>query len=147
MLTRCISFLQASCSARIRKTSNRGWPRVIPKNRAFVESILATQGLPAGDIKGIIDICHGLSVNDAFWVVSEGFDGSWHEYDLYENQLDAVLSLVAYTGHGTGQRRKAGLSAEWTTDGTYPKAWRRMGDSLVLYKGPIPYAKGVPILT
>lgn len=116
--------------------------RVIPKNRAFVESILATQGLSTGDTKGIIDVCRGLSVNDAFWVVPEGFDGNWHTYNLYENQLDSALSLVAYTGHSTGQRHKAGLSTEWTTDGTYPKAWRRINNNLVLFKGPNPVCEG-----
>lgn len=96
--------------------------RVIPENRAFVGSVLATQGLAAGDTKGIIDVCHGLSVNDAFWVVPEGFDGSWRQHNLYENQLDEALSHVAFTGRTAGPRHKAGLSAEWTCGGTYPKA-------------------------
>ena len=116
--------------------------RVIPESRAFADVILASCGLGVGDTKGIIDVCHGLSANDAFWVVPEGFVGSWHEHNLYENQLDAVLARVAYTGTGAGQRYKAGLSAEWTCDGTYPKAWRRIGDNLVLFKGPNPLCEG-----
>ncbi len=116
--------------------------RVIPKNRSFVEAILATQGLAPGDTKGIVDVCKGLSVNDAYWVVPAGFGGTWEENNLYDNPLDNVLSLVAYTGHSTGQRRKAGLSTEWTTDGTYPKAWRRIDGKLVLYKGPNPVYEG-----
>jgi transcriptional regulator with XRE-family HTH domain len=40
--------------------------RVIPKSRAFVGEILKTLGLSAGDTKGIIDICKGLSLNDSY---------------------------------------------------------------------------------
>ena len=32
------------------------------------------------------------------------------------------------------QHRRAGLSTEWTTDGQYPKAWRRIDDALLLFK-------------
>lgn len=35
--------------------------RVIPKNSAFVEEILKTFGLSPNNIKGIIDVCMGLS--------------------------------------------------------------------------------------
>lgn len=49
--------------------------RIIPKNREFVESFLAKNGLSRRDTKGIMQICLGLSLNDAYWVVEEGFDG------------------------------------------------------------------------
>ena len=49
--------------------------RVIPKNRAFVDEILKTLGLSHNDTKGIIDVCKGLSLNDSYWVVPEGFEG------------------------------------------------------------------------
>lgn len=54
---------------------------------------------------------------------------------MYRNDLDQVLQLAAYTGYTSSQRRAAGLSTEWTTDGSYAKAWRRMPDgTLMLYK-------------
>lgn len=116
--------------------------RVVPKNRAFVDKICESIGLTPGDTFGIIDVCLGLSVNDAYWVVPEGFPGRWRECDLYDHDLDAALALVAYTGHSTGQRRKAGLSTEWTTSGNYPKAWRRMDGRLWLYKAGSPLNEG-----
>lgn len=46
--------------------SIRKWlkARTIPSNRAYVQNFLAKLGLNEKDIKGIIDICKGLSLND-----------------------------------------------------------------------------------
>ena len=72
--------------------------RVIPKNRTFVDEILQSLGLSSRDTKGIIDVCKGLSLNDSYWIVPEGFDGKFANYNLYENRFSEILSLVAYTG-------------------------------------------------
>jgi len=109
--------------------------RIIPRNRAFVEEILKSMGLGYGDMKGIVDICKGLSLNDSYWVVPENFDGKFSEYNLYENKFSEILSLVAYTG--IGQKDK-GLrtTPELTTGGMLPKAWRIIeGKGIYLYKG------------
>ena len=74
--------------------------RVIPKNRAFVDQILKTLGLSINDTQGIVDVCKGLSLNDSFWVVPQGFAGTFEQYNLYENRFSEVLALVAYTGAG-----------------------------------------------
>ena len=109
--------------------------RVIPKNRAFVEEILSTFGLGLGDTKGIIDVCKGLSLNDSYWVVPQGFEGTFAEYNLYENRFSEILSLVAYTGV-TQSDAAFSTSPELTTDGMLPKAWRYIeGDGIYLYKG------------
>ena len=117
--------------------------RVIPKNRAFVRQILWQYGIGASNPQDIIDVSRGLSLNDAYWVTPDGFDGTWAECNLYENRFDEVLGLVAYTGVTGSQRRKAGLSSEWTTSGSYPKAWRNVGGRIVLYKaGNYPLYEG-----
>lgn len=108
--------------------------RTIPKNRRFVAEILAQAGLSVGDTLGIIDVCKGLSVNDAFWVDGVGDQRSWADANLYRNELDETLALVAYTGYTSEQHRKMGLSSEWTTNGQFPKAWRRIDGELYLYK-------------
>ena len=109
--------------------------RVIPKNRAFVDEILKTLGLSVNNTKGIIDVCKGLSLNDSYWVVPLGFEGTFKEYNLYENRFSSVLSLVAYTG--VGQSHEAfTTSPELTTQGMLRKAWRFLpGDGIYLYKG------------
>ena len=109
--------------------------RVIPKNRTFVDQILKTLGLSHNDTKGIIDVCKGLSLNDSYWIVSEGFEGTYEQYNLYDNRFSEMLALVAYTG--AGQTKQAfTTSPELTTNGMLPKAWRFIeGDGIYLYKG------------
>jgi len=109
--------------------------RVIPKNRAHVNEILKSLDLSLGNTKGIIDVCKGLSLNDSYWIVPEGFDGAFSRYNLYENHFSEILSLVAYTGiwqsHGVFS-----TSPELTTSGMLPKAWRLIeNDGIYLYKG------------
>jgi hypothetical protein len=109
--------------------------RVIPKNRAFVGEILRSFGLAPGDTKGVIDVGKGLSLNDSYWVVPEGFTGKYSQYNLYENRFSEILSLVAYTGV-TQSDAAFSTSPELTTDGMLPKAWRYIeGDGIYLYKG------------
>ena len=109
--------------------------RVIPKNRTFVEEILRSFGLALGDTKGIIDVCKGLSLNDSYWIVPEGFEGKFADYNLYENRFSEILSLVAYTGV-TQSDAAFSTSPELTTDGMLPKAWRLIeGEGIFLYKG------------
>lgn len=109
--------------------------RVIPKNRAFVVEILQSLGLTSSDVKGIIDVCKGLSLNDSFWIVPEGFSGSFAAYNLYENRFSEILSLVAYTGAGQSPGVFS-TSPELTTSGMLPKAWRFIeGEGICLYKG------------
>lgn len=109
--------------------------RVIPKNRAFVEEILKSLNLSVGNTKGIIDVCKGLSLNDSYWIVPQGFDGRFAGYNLYENHFSEILSLVAYTGVGQSHGVFT-TSPELTTGGMLPKAWRLIeSDGIYLYKG------------
>lgn len=109
--------------------------RVIPKNRTFVNEILKTLGLSVNDTKGIVDVCKGLSLNDSYWVVQEGFEGKYEQYNLYENRFSEILSLVAYTGIGSSNAAFT-TSPELTTNGMLPKAWRFIeNEGIYLYKG------------
>jgi hypothetical protein len=109
--------------------------RVIPKNRTFVEEILRSFGLSLGNTKGIIDVCKGLSLNDSYWIVPDGFEGKFADYNLYENRFSEILSLVAYTGI-TQSDAAFSTSPELTTDGMLPKAWRFIEtEGIFLYKG------------
>ncbi|MBQ3264142.1 MAG: helix-turn-helix domain-containing protein [Ruminococcus sp.] len=109
--------------------------RVIPKNRAFVDEILKTFGLSVNDIKGIIDVCLGLSLNDSYWVTPVEFEGKFADYNLFENPFSEALSLVAYTGVGSAEKAFS-TSPEFTTNGMLRKAWRHIdNDGIYLYKG------------
>ena len=109
--------------------------RSIPKNRAFVGEILTSLGLDVNDLKGLLDISKGLSVNDSYWVVPKGFPGKFADYNLFENDFSSILSLVAYTG-AERKIKKLESSPELTTGGMLRKAWRFKGkDGIWLYKG------------
>ena len=74
--------------------------RTIPKNRAYVNALLARCGLSINRPMSIIAVCKGLSLNDSYWVVPADFDGKYADYNLYENRFSEALSLVDYTGVG-----------------------------------------------
>jgi hypothetical protein len=108
--------------------------RAIPKNRAYVENLLAKMGLNIKDTLGIIDICYGLSLNDSFWVTPSIFDKSFAECNLYDNKFDEFVAEVAFSGMGSFSDPTPRTSPEFTTGGMLAKAWRRCGDGIYLYK-------------
>lgn len=75
--------------------------RTIPKNRAYVHSLLAKCGLNLNRPMNIISICKGLSLNDCYWIVEEGYAGSFSQNNLYENPMSNVLAAMAFTGYGS----------------------------------------------
>lgn len=109
--------------------------RVIPKNRAYVQTILAKCGLNANRPISIINACLGLSLNDCYWVVKDGFDGNYAQYNLYEQKFSNFLSKIALTGEGNPPRLPLAPSPELTTNGMLPKCWRRVDGKIMLYKG------------
>ena len=109
--------------------------RIIPKNREYVDALLAKCGLSHSDTRGILRVCRVLSLNDSYWVVEDGFGGSFADYNLYEHDFVKVLSLIAYTGCGSSRARGFLSSPEFTTSGMLRKGWRRMGGRIMLYKG------------
>ena len=110
--------------------------RIIPRNREYVDALLAKSGLSHNDTKGILQVCRGLSLNDSYWVVEEGFTGKYADYNLYEHDFVKVLSLIAYTGYGSSSRAKGfSSSPEFTTTGMLRKGWRRLGGKVLLFKG------------
>lgn len=109
--------------------------RVIPKNREFVDQILSRSGLSHNDTIGIINLCKGLSLNDSYWVVEEGFNGKFADYNLYDNSFARTLALIAYTGYGSNTRKGFTSSPEYTTNGMLRKCWRRLNKKIYLYKG------------
>ncbi len=110
--------------------------RIIPKNRAYVNTLLAKLSLSANRPMKIIDVCRGLSLNDSYWVTREDFSGSFQRYNLYENQFNQDLALFALSGYGSPPIHSSSISSpELTTNGMLPKCWRRIQGKIVLYKG------------
>lgn len=109
--------------------------RTIPKNRAYVHNFLSKCGLNINRPMNIIKVSKGLSLNDCYWVVEEGFEGTFEKYNLYDNRFSQILALIAFTGYGSSIRTSLVSCPEFTTNGMLPKCWRRSGGTIKLYKG------------
>ena len=109
--------------------------RIIPKNRANVHSLLSKCGLSINRPMSIISICKGLSLNDCYWIVEEGYEGTFEKVNLYDNPLSQVLAAIAFTGYGSSVRSSLASSPEFTTNGMLPKCWRRIDGKILLFKG------------
>lgn len=109
--------------------------RVVPRNRRNIEVLMALLGLEAKNVRGIVEICRGLSLNDVFWVVEDGFTGTWKDYNLYDNPFSEAIAWAAFNGEGSPMRHLSWTSSpEFSTNGMLAKCWRRIGDDVMLYK-------------
>lgn len=99
--------------------------RTIPKNREFVHKILMELNLNFDDIEGIVSISKSLSLNDCYWIVDSEFIGEFKDYNLYDNDFNKTLSLLAYTGYATVKHKDFISSPEFTTNGMLAKSWRK----------------------
>lgn len=109
--------------------------RTIPKNRAYVHSFLSKCGLNLNRPMNIIKVSKGLSLNDCYWVVEDGVEGTFEKYNLYDNRFSQVLAYIAFTGYGSSIRTSLASCPEFTTNGMLPKCWRRIDGAIKLYKG------------
>lgn len=109
--------------------------RTIPKNRSFVNAFLAKCGLNANRPMDVISVCKGLSLNDSYWIVEDGYKGTFEQANLYDNNFSQVLAWIAFTGYGSSVRSSFASSPEFTTNGMLPKCWRRIQSKVYLYKG------------
>lgn len=122
--------------------------RAIPYNRANADKLCIQMGIDPSNTARIVEVSRGLSLNDSYWAVPEGFSGSFDDYNLFENDFSRILAIVAYTGRlDKAKLGSHGLTPELATGGSLPKAWRidSYGRRL-LYKGKTEsYAIGVPL--
>ena len=92
-------------------------------------------GLEARNVRGIIEICRGLSLNDVHWVVPNDFKGSWKDCNLYDNEFSQAIALTAFNGMGSAIERLDWISSpEFSTNGMLAKCWRRIDGRVALYK-------------
>ena len=109
--------------------------RVVPRNRRNIDALMAATGLEARNVRGIIEICRGLSLNDVHWVVPNDFKGSWKDCNLYDNEFSQVIALTAFNGMGAAIECLDWISSpEFSTNGMLAKCWRRIDGRVALYK-------------
>ena len=112
--------------------------RTIPKNRAYVHSLLAKCGLNLNRPLGIISVCKGLSLNDCYWVVEDGDTASFDKVNLYDNPFSNVLAELAFTGYGSSVRTSLLSSPEFTTNAGGASAVRCISIRAAQRARPIP---------
>ena len=108
--------------------------RIVPRNRRNIEELMARIGLSSRNVKGIIELCRGLSLNDVYWVVPDGCEDSWKDFNLYENDFSNAIAQMAFSGVGPDFREQRTSSPEFTTNGMLAKCWRRIDGNVLLYK-------------
>ena len=109
--------------------------RVVPRDRRNIDALMAATGLEARNVRGIIEICRGLSLNDVHWVVPNDFKGSWKDCNLYDNEFSQAIALTAFNGMGSAIERLDWISSpEFSTNGMLAKCWRRIDGRVALYK-------------
>ncbi|MBR6586679.1 MAG: XRE family transcriptional regulator [Kiritimatiellae bacterium] len=108
--------------------------RTVPRNRRNIEELMARIGLSSRNVKGIIELCRGLSLNDVYWVVPDGCADAWKDFNLYENDFPDAIAQMAFSGVGPDFREQWTSSPEFTTNGMLAKCWRRIDGNVLLYK-------------
>ncbi|MCL2747724.1 MAG: hypothetical protein FWE59_03610 [Oscillospiraceae bacterium] len=107
--------------------------RTIPVNRHHMEAVLGAANLE--DRFDILRYCHGLSLNDTYWVQAEDEGLQFRGINLYDNPFDEALGWIAFTGLPSNISRNLS-SPEFTTDGMLPKYWQRLSaGNIILCKG------------
>lgn len=109
--------------------------RSIPKNRAYVDTLLSSLGLSINRPLDLIIVSKGLSLNDCYWLKQEDSSDSFDGINLYDNRFSRVLGQIAFTGYGSSNVSGLTSSPEFTTNGMLPKCWRRIDGKILLYKG------------
>ena len=92
--------------------------------------------------KGFIELTHGLSLNDSLWVKDTTSELTWSKVNYYSNKFSDVAEKTAFDTGLMGLQFSP-TSPEVTTEGTFPKCWRRIDDDIYLYKTGLSGASNV----
>ncbi|MCD7765994.1 MAG: hypothetical protein LUH53_05675 [Lachnospiraceae bacterium] len=73
------------------------------------------------------------SLTDVFWVKGSEENVTFSEINLYDNHLDNAFMDIALRGRQYSADNQS-LARDLSTDGCFPKAWKREGKGFRLYK-------------
>lgn len=114
--------------------------RVLSMDRRHAKKILNELGISQSQDDSykakISRACRSVSLQDCFWLKQEGESTSWHDINLFTNHFsEALIPVALHGGSATIQNKHwKDVSQELSTNGTFAKAWGRVGDAIVLYK-------------
>lgn len=106
--------------------------RYAAKHRGTIDTYLREKGIDS--VKKVIDITHGLSLNDTFWVRKPLEYMCWQDVSLYMNKFDEVVEAFAFVGEDMPSLHFPSTSPSLGTDGNFAKCWKREPSGVFLYK-------------
>lgn len=105
--------------------------RFILSHRRPVMDLFSSLGIT--DLDDYLDITNCISVNDTYWVKGVGSNKVWDNVSPYRNGLNRFISEYSFNGSFSGSRQISS-SPDFSTDGTFPKCWRKRNGVLELCK-------------
>ena len=104
--------------------------RYILAYRVETEKFLATLGI--SNIEDFITVTKCVSLNDTFWVKPLDSGVSWKAVSSYRNPINKAISDYSFTSKL--ESKNIGSSPDFSTDGNFPKCWKREGNCFYLLK-------------
>lgn len=99
--------------------------------RREIGKLLSVLGIK--DLEGYFSTTYGLTLNDALWIRPESqSELKWRTINLYSSPFNRGISNFAFEGSGVVS---GSTSPEFGTDGVLPKCWKRVNNTIYLYKG------------
>lgn len=99
-------------------------------NRQESPDVFSTLGI--NGIDHFISITNCASLNDCYWLKSEGSKKSWKSVSLYRNSFNEAISHYSFSGQLLD--KNIGSSPDFSTDGSFPKCWIRSNNEISLVK-------------
>ena len=136
--------------------------RKIPNNRKHKQELMEV--MKEDNLMNYVDTTFALSLNDSFWIIplpieikdlnkncvikigekisletiekinEVGDSFRWEEYNLYENNFNEKIGLIAFEG-GSYKSDEFLKTPEYTTEGMLEKCWIRENEKIYLIKG------------
>lgn len=111
--------------------------RVLTLDRKYAKEILNSIGMSQAvtdrERAKIALSYRCLSLTDVFWVRRAGENITFSDVNLYENHLENTFIDISLRGKQYSVQNEA-LARDLSTNGCFPKAWRRMEDGFWLLK-------------
>lgn len=112
--------------------------RVLTLDRAYAKEILnsigMTQAMTDRERAQIALSYHALCLTDIYWVKESAESITFAEINLYDNPLSNAFVDVSLRGRQISITNSYLIADDLSTGGTFPKAWYRRDDGIVLLK-------------
>lgn len=102
------------------------------KHREHLQAYL--QQIGCRDLLGFLELTHGISINDCYWVKREFEDINWDAVSPYRNDFDEIVQKLSFDGSGLYGEQLSSTSPEFGTSGAFDKCWCKEDTGIYLYK-------------